>query len=50
MTATVLIATFLLSIVLMLVTLVQMLYMDTVRLRARELPFLELFRGGLDER
>ncbi len=50
MTAAVLIATFLLSIVLILVTLVQMLYMDTVRLRARELPFLELFRGGLDER
>ena len=39
-----------LGLVLMLVTLVQMLYMDTVRLRARELPFLELFRGGVDER
>ena len=27
-----------------------MLYMDTVRLRARELPFLELFRERIDER
>ncbi len=50
MTAAVLIITFALAIVLVLVTLVQMLYMDTVRLRARELPFLELFRGGVDER
>ena len=37
-------------LLLVLVTLVQMLYMDTVRLRARELPFLELFRSGVDER
>jgi putative hemolysin len=50
MTAAVLIVTFALAILLVLVTLVQMLYMDTVRLRARELPFLELFRSGVDER
>lgn len=39
-----------LGVILILVTLVQMLYLDTVRLRARELPFLELFRNGMDER
>jgi CBS domain containing-hemolysin-like protein len=39
-----------LALILILVTLVQMLYMDAVRVRPRELPFLELFRGGLDER
>lgn len=39
-----------LGLLLILVTLAQMLYMDTVRLRAKELPFLELFRGGIDER
>ena len=44
------IVTVLLGLVLVLVTLVQILYMDTVRVRARELPFLELFRSGLDER
>lgn len=50
MTITWIAVTILLGILLILVTLVQMLYLDTVRLRARELPFLELFRGGLDER
>jgi CBS domain containing-hemolysin-like protein len=44
------IVTLLLGFVLVLVTLVQILYMDTVRVRARELPFLELFRSGVDER
>src|SRR5688572_3273989 len=44
------IVTAVLALVLILVTLVQMLYMDTVRVRARELPFLELFRSGWDER
>jgi putative hemolysin len=44
------IVTAVLALVLILVTLVQILYMDTVRVRARELPFLELFRSGLDER
>src|SRR3954451_25388151 len=37
-----------LGILLILVTLVQMLYMDTVRVRPRELPFLELFRNSLN--
>jgi putative hemolysin len=45
-----LVVMFLAALLLIHVTLVQMLYMDTVRLRARELPFLELFRNGLDER
>jgi CBS domain containing-hemolysin-like protein len=50
MTIAVVIVTFVLALILILVTLVQMLYMDAVRVRPRELPFLELFRGGLDER
>src|SRR4051794_36549816 len=50
MIGAVLIITIFLGLVLVLVTLVQMLYMDTVRVRAKELPFLEVFRGGLDER
>src|SRR5262249_11024809 len=37
-------------LLLVLVTIVQMLYMDTVRVRAKEMPLLELFRAGLDER
>src|SRR4051794_9166711 len=32
------------------VTLVQILYMDSVRLRRRDLPFLELFREQISER
>jgi CBS domain containing-hemolysin-like protein len=50
MTIAVLSVSFALAMLLVHVTLVQMLYMDTVRLRARELPFLEMFRSGLDER
>jgi putative hemolysin len=50
MTIAVAIVTFVLALVLVLVTLVQMLYMEAVRVRPRELPFLELFRGGVDER
>ncbi|HYP09229.1 MAG TPA: hemolysin family protein [Bryobacteraceae bacterium] len=50
MTGAVIVVTLVLGLVLILVTLVQMLYMDTVRVRAKELPFLELFRSGLDER
>ena len=50
MTIAVATVTFVLALVLVLVTLVQMLYMEAVRVRPRELPFLELFRGGLDER
>src|SRR4051812_28889036 len=38
------------GLLLMLVTLVQMLYMDSVRLRPREIPFLELFREQISER
>ena len=44
------VVTGILGLVLILVTVVQMLYMDTVRLRAKELPFLEMFREGVDER
>jgi putative hemolysin len=50
MTAVVIFIAVVLGLLLLLVTLVQMLYLDTVRLRARELPFLELFRSGIDER
>ena len=50
MTAVILIIAVILALLLLLVTLVQMLYIDTVRLRAKELPFLELFRSGIDER
>ena len=50
MTAVFLIVAVVLGLLLLLVTLVQMLYLDTVRLRAKELPFLELFRSGVDER
>ena len=50
MTVAVIAITTVLALVLVLVTLVQMLYMDTVRLRTKELPFLELFRNGLDDR
>jgi putative hemolysin len=39
-----------LGVILILVTVAQMLYLDTVRLRAREMPFLELFRSGMDKR
>jgi CBS domain containing-hemolysin-like protein len=35
---------------LVFVTLVQMLYMDSVRVRARDLPFLELFRESISDR
>jgi CBS domain containing-hemolysin-like protein len=50
MTIAAAIVTLVLALILVLVTLVQMLYMDAVRVRPRELPFLELFRGGVDER
>src|ERR1700744_951937 len=39
-----------LAIVLCAVTLVQILYMESLRLRARELPMLEFFRTTLEER
>ncbi len=38
------------SLVLILVTLVQSLYMDTQRLRAKDLPFLDLFRATYSDR
>lgn len=38
------------AILLAFVTLVQMLYMDSQRLRAKEMPMLTLFREELDER
>ena len=38
------------SLVLILVTLVQSLYMDSQRLRAKELPFLEVFRSTYSDR
>lgn len=50
MTIAIYVISFALSLLLIHVTLVQMLYMETVRLRPRELPFLEMFRGGIDER
>lgn len=49
MTAATLVIAIALGILLIIVTLVQMLYMDTVRVRPRELPFLELFRNNLSE-
>jgi len=39
-----------LAVVLSAVTLVQILYMESLRLRARELPMLEFFRSTLEER
>lgn len=44
------IVTPLMAVLLTLVTLVQMLYMDSVRVRAREIVFLELFRERVSER
>ena len=38
------------ALVLTLVTVVQMLYLDSLRLRAKETPTLQLFRSDLDER
>jgi CBS domain containing-hemolysin-like protein len=50
MTGAVILISIFLGLVLILATLVQMVYMDNVRVRAKELPFLELFRNGLDEK
>ena len=44
------IAVFVMAPLLVFVTLVQMLYMDTVRVRARDLAFLELFREQISDR
>ncbi|MBC7925806.1 MAG: HlyC/CorC family transporter [Bryobacteraceae bacterium] len=43
-------AALVMAMLLVLVTLVQMLYMDSVRVRAREIAFLELFRERVSER
>ena len=37
------------SVLLGLVTLVQLLYMESLRLRARDLPALELFKDRLED-
>ncbi len=44
------VAALVMALVLVLVTLVQMLYMDSVRVRAREIAFLELFRERVSDR
>jgi CBS domain containing-hemolysin-like protein len=50
MTVIVIAAVILLASLLMLVTLVQMLYMDSVRVRAKEIEFLEFFRESVSDR
>lgn len=50
MTAIFLLLTLLMAALLVLVTLIQMLYMDSVRVRAREVAFLELFREQISDR
>ena len=50
MTVALLAIAFLMALLLVLVTLVQMLYMDSVRVRAREIAFLVLFRDRVSER
>ncbi len=50
MTVALLAMAFLIAVLLVLVTLVQMLYMDSVRVRAREIAFLVLFRDRISER
>jgi putative hemolysin len=50
MTAAIFIGTGVVTILLSLVTVVQMLYMDSLRLRAKEVPMLQLFRIDIDER
>jgi CBS domain containing-hemolysin-like protein len=44
------ICAFLFAGLLVLVTLAQMIYMDTLRLRTRELPFLDYFREHIEQR
>ncbi|MBC8165360.1 MAG: HlyC/CorC family transporter [Bryobacteraceae bacterium] len=41
---------FAMALLLVLVTLVQMMYMDSVRVRARDIAFLELFREQVSDR
>ena len=43
-------AALIMALLLVVVTLVQMLYMDSVRVRAREIAFLELFRETVSDR
>lgn len=49
-TAWLIIAAALLACALAVITLVQVLYMESLRLRSRELPMLEFFRGTLEDR
>lgn len=50
MTAVLVLLAILTSALLCLVTLVQLLYMESLRLRARDLPLLELFKETLEDR
>ena len=50
MTVAMLITLVVIAPLLILVTLVQMLFMDSVRLRPKDLPFLELFRQDISDR
>ena len=50
MTALLIVLAILTSTLLCLVTLVQLLYMESLRLRARDLPLLELFKETLEDR
>lgn len=50
MTIAMLIAAALMGLLLILVTLVQMLYMDSVRVRAKDIDFLDLFRESVSDR
>jgi CBS domain containing-hemolysin-like protein len=50
MTAAILICIAAVTMLLSLVTVAQMLYMDSLRLRAKEVPMLQLFRLGMDDK
>jgi len=50
MTAAFILILFLATLLLALVTLVQMLYMESARLRSRELPSLEFFKDTIEDR
>lgn len=49
MTVAMLLTALVIAPLLVMVTLMQMLFMDSVRLRARDLPFLELFREVISD-
>ncbi|MEP6534158.1 MAG: hemolysin family protein [Bryobacteraceae bacterium] len=50
MTAVIALILFLSALLLVLVTLVQMLYMESARLRSRDLPSLQFFKDTIEER